>query len=77
MVSLCLKRSDKMLKIDFTNQELEDIKSKIHFTELQQRIIKYRQDELTIIEMAFLENVSDSKISKEINKIKKKIKKVL
>jgi hypothetical protein len=66
-----------MLKIDFTNQELEDIKSKIHFTELQERIIKYRQDELTIIEMAFLENVSDSKISKEINKIKKKIKKVL
>lgn len=66
-----------MLKLDFTNQELDTIKSKIHFTELQERIIKYRQDELSIIEMAFLENVSDSKISKEINKIKKKIKKVI
>lgn len=66
-----------MLKIDFTNQELDMIKSKIHFTELQERIIKYRQDELSIVEMAFLENVSDSKISKEIKKIKTKIKKVL
>lgn len=77
MVSLCLKRSDKMLKIDFTNQELENIKSKIHFTELQQRIIKYRQDELTIIEMAFLENVSESTINREIKKIKKKIMKII
>lgn len=66
-----------MLKIDFTNQELDMIKSKIHFTELQERIIKYRQDELSIVEMAFLENVSDSKISKEIKKIKNKIKKVI
>lgn len=66
-----------MLKIDFTNEELDIIKSKIHFTELQERIIKYRQDELSIVEMAFLENVSDSKISKEIRKIKNKIKKVL
>ena len=66
-----------MLKIDFTNQELDIIKSKIHFTELQERIIKYRQDELSIIQMADIENVSDSKISREIKKIKKKIMKVI
>lgn len=66
-----------MLKIEFTNQELDNIKSKIHFTELQERIIKYRQDELSIIQMADIEHVSDAKISKEIRKIKNKIKKVL
>lgn len=32
-----------MLKIEFTNEELENIKSKIHFTELQNRIIEYRK----------------------------------
>ena len=66
-----------MLKIEFTNEELDTIKSKIHFTELQKRIIRYRQDELSIIEMAFLENVSDSTINREIRKIKKKIMKVI
>ena len=66
-----------MLKIEFTNEELDTIKSKIHFTELQERIIKYRQDELSIVEMAMLENLSDSKISKEIKKIRKKIMKVV
>lgn len=66
-----------MLKIDFTNQELEDIKSKIHFTELQERIIRYRQDELSIVKMAMKENVSVSTIDREIKKIKKKIMKVI
>lgn len=66
-----------MLRIDFTNKELEDIKSKIHFTELQERIIRYRQDELSIVKMAMKENVSVSTIDREIKKIKKKIMKVI
>ena len=66
-----------MLRIDFTNKELEDIKSKIHFTELQERIIRYRQDELSIVKMAIKENVSISTIDREIKKIKKKIMKVI
>lgn len=66
-----------MLRIDFTNKELEDIKSKIHFTELQERIIGYRQDELSIVKMAMKENVSISTIDREIKKIKKKIMKVI
>lgn len=66
-----------MLKIDFTNKELENIKSKIHFTELQKRIIRYRQDELSIVKMAMKENVSVSTIDREIKKIKKKIMKVI
>ena len=66
-----------MLKLEFTNDEIDLIKSKIHFTPMQERIIRYRQDELSIVQMSMKENCSESKISKEIKKIKFKIKKVL
>jgi IS30 family transposase len=66
-----------MLRIDFTNQEIEYIKSKIHFTKLQERIINYRQEEYSITKMAMIENCSESTISREIKKIKKKINKVI
>ena len=66
-----------MLKIEFTNEELENIKSKIHFTELQNRIIEYRQEEYSIIKMAMLENCSESTINREMKKIKNKINKAI
>jgi len=66
-----------MLKIDFTNNELNDIKSKIHFTERQLRIIQYRQDEWSLIKMAEKECCDVSTISREIDKIKKKIMRVI
>ena len=66
-----------MLKIDFTNEEINDIKSRIHFTLLQERIINYRQDEYSITKMAMLENVSERTISRELNKIKRKIMKII
>lgn len=66
-----------MLKLEFTNDEIELIKSKIHFTPMQERIINYRMDELSIVEMSMKENCSESKISKEIRKVKRKINKVL
>ena len=66
-----------MLKIDFTNEELNTIKSKIHFTPLQERIINYRQNEYSITKMATLENCSESTISREIKKIKRKIIRVI
>lgn len=66
-----------MLRMDFTNKELEEIKNKIHFTEFQNRIISYRQEEYSITKMAMLENCSESTISREIKKIKKKIMKVI
>lgn len=56
---------------------LELLKSKIHFTELQNRIINYRQDEYSITKMAMIENYSESTISREIRKIKRKIFKVI
>ena len=53
-----------MLRIDFTNKELNEIKEKIHFTELQERIIKYRQNEYSLTKMAMLEHCSESTISR-------------
>ena len=67
-----------MLKFDdFTDDELELIKSKIHFTDLQKRLINYRRDEWTIAKMAMIEKWSERKISREFNKINKKISKVI
>lgn len=66
-----------MLKFDFTNSELNEIKNKIHFTPLQERIISYRQDEYSITKMASIENCSESTINREIKKIKRKIIKVV
>ena len=66
-----------MYKFEFTNKELENIKNKIMFTELQERIIEYRMKEYSLVKMAELERYSSSKISKEIDKIVKKIKMVI
>ena len=66
-----------MLKFEFTNQEIDEIKSKIHFTPIQERIIEYRLNEETIVKMALLEHCSESTIKREIKKIRKKIMKVL
>lgn len=66
-----------MLKLDFTKQEVENIKSKVYLNELQERILDYRIKEYTITKMAMLENCSESTISREIKKIKRKIMKTL
>jgi DNA-binding CsgD family transcriptional regulator len=66
-----------MLKFDFTNDELDYIKSKIHFTPRQIRIIRYRRDELSLLEMAELEHCDVSTISRELRKIKHKIMRVI
>lgn len=66
-----------MLKLDFSKEEYENIKSKIFLNELQERILEYRIKEMSITKMAILENCSESTINREINKIKNKIKKVI
>ena len=66
-------RSDIMLKFEFTKQEVEDIKSKIYLSEIQERIFEYRLKEYSITKMAMLEHVSERTISREIRKLKKKI----
>lgn len=66
-----------MLKLEFTKSEVEEIKSKIYLSELQERIFEYRLKEYSITKMAMLENVSESTINRELRKIKRKIMKVI
>ena len=66
-----------MLKLEFTKQEVEIIKSKIYLSELQERILEYRLKEYSITKMAMLENVSESTISRELNKVKRKIMRII
>ena len=66
-----------MLKLEFTQDEIDIIKSKIVFTERQERIIEYRRKEYTIVKMADIEHCDMSTINREIKDIRKKIKKVI
>lgn len=66
-----------MLKLEFTKQEVDEIKSKIYMSEMQERIFEYRLKEYSITKMAMLEHVSESTISRELNKVKRKIMKVI
>ena len=71
-----MQRSDKM-KFDFTKQEVEEIKSKIYLSEIQEKILEYKLREYSITKMSMLENCSESTINREIKKIKKKIMKII
>ena len=66
-----------MLKLEFTRQEANDIKSKIYLSEMQERIFEYRLKEYSITKMAMLENVSESTINRELKKVKRKVMKVI
>ena len=66
-----------MMKLEFTKQEADYIKSKIYLSEIQERIFEYRLKEWTVTKMAMEENCSESTINREIKKIKKKIMKVI
>ena len=66
-----------MFKLEFTKREVEEIKSKIYLSELQERIFEYRLKEYSITKMAMLENVSESTINRELEKVKRKIMKVI
>lgn len=66
-----------MLRLEFTRQEVEQIKSKIYLSEIQERIFEYRLKEFSITKMAMLENVSESTINRELKKVKRKILKVI
>ena len=66
-----------MLRFEFTKQEVNEIKSKIYLSEMQERIFEYRLREYSITKMAMLENVSESTINREIKKIQKKILRIL
>lgn len=66
-----------MLRFDFTKQEVDEIKSKIYLSEMQERLFEYRLREYSITKMAMLENVSESTINRELKKIRKKIMRII
>ena len=66
-----------MLKLNFTKAELEILKEKLYLSEIQEKILEYRAKEYSRVKMAQLENVSVQTIDREINKIAKKIMKVI
>lgn len=66
-----------MFKLNLTKEEIENIKSKIYLSEMQERILEYRLKEYSITKMAELENCSESTINREIKKTKDKIMKIL
>ena len=66
-----------MLKLNFTKQELQELKDKIFLSEIQENILEYRLKEYSRVKMAQLENCSVQTIDKEINKLAKKIYKVI
>ena len=71
------KQVIQVLKFNFTKDEIKQLKSKIYLTEMQERILDYRLQEYSIVKMSMLEHCSESTISREIKKIKKKIMRVL
>ena len=66
-----------MFKLEFTKKEIDDIKSKIFLSEIQERILEYRLREYSITKMAMLENVSETTIHRELKKVKRKVMKVI
>lgn len=66
-----------MLKLNFTKEELKELKDKLYLSEIQENILEYRAKEYSRVKMAQLENVSIQTIDREINKLAKKILKVI
>lgn len=66
-----------MLRLNFTKAELQELKDKIFLSEIQERILEYRLKEYSRVKMAKLENCSIQTIDREINKLAKKIFKII
>ena len=66
------------IKLEFTKQEIEEIKSKIYLTDLQEKILDMKlKGDLTEYGMAIKLGVSESTITYQWKKVKQKILKVI
>ena len=66
------------MKLEFTKEEIKEIKSKIYLTELQEQILDMKlKGDLTEVGMAMQLGVSESTITYQWKKVKKKILKVI
>ena len=67
-----------MIKFEFTKDEVKAIKEKIYLTKLQEKIFDMKMDgELTEVGMSLELGVSESTITYQWKKVKKKILKVI
>lgn len=67
-----------MLKLEFTREEIREIKSKIYLTELQEKILDMKlKGDLTEYGMAMQLGVSESTIYYQWKKVKEKMLKVI
>lgn len=71
------RKSDTMLKLDFTKTEYERIKEELMLDEDTEKIFEMRIKGYSIAKMSIILNMSESAISKRIEKIKKKMLKIL
>ena len=71
-----LKKENSIKLIQFTKKEYDYFCEKCMFSDLQEKILADRIKDKSIIEIAIKYNISDSKVNKEIRKIKNKILKV-
>ena len=66
------------IKLEFTKEEIKQIKEKIYLTEIQEQILDMKlKGDLTEIGMAIKLGVSESTITYQWKKVKKKILKVI
>lgn len=65
------------MKFDFTKDEYEYLKDKLMLNEEMSKILEMKIKNKSIVEMSMELNVSESTISRRIDKLKKKIMRVL
>lgn len=66
-----------MARLEFTKQEIADIKSKIYLSEDEEKILDMRLLNYSITKMAIEMNMSERTINRNIKKIKDKIRRVI
>ena len=65
------------MKFDFTKDEYEYLKEKLMLNEEMSKILEMKIQNKSIVQMSMELNVSESTISRRVDKLKKKIMRVL
>ncbi len=66
-----------MFKLNFSKNEIADIKSKIYLSEDEEKILDMRLLNYSITKMAIEMNMSERTINRNIKKIKDKIRRII
>lgn len=71
------EQKSKIKLEEFTKKDYEYLCNECMFTDLQEKILKDRIKGKSIIQISIEQNISDRTVNREINKIKKKINKII